>query len=68
MPVHGWFEGDVGEFEGCDTFEGRPIRVRFTWSRVTTPTPRWEQAFSEDAGRTWERNWVMDFTREGDES
>ena len=67
-PVHGWFEGDVGEFEGCDTFGGRPIRVRFTWSRVTTPTPRWEQAFSEDAGRTWERNWVMDFTREGDES
>ena len=46
---------------------GRPIRVRFTWSRVTTPTPRWEQAFSDDGGETWETNWVNDFTRAGGE-
>lgn len=63
-PVVGSFSGDVGVFEGVDTFEGRPIRVRFTWSRVTSPTPRWEQAFSEDGGSTWETNWVMDMTRE----
>ena len=62
-PVIGSFSGDTGIFEGTDTFEGRPIRVRFTWSRVTSPTPRWEQAFSDDGGRTWETNWVMDFTR-----
>jgi hypothetical protein len=62
-PVLGGFDGDVGIFEGEDTFEGRPILVRFTWSGVTTPTPRWEQAFSEDAAATWETNWVMDFTR-----
>ena len=58
----GGFDGDTGIFEGEDTFEGRPIRVRFTWSRVDTPTPRWEQAFSDDGGRTWETNWVMEFT------
>jgi hypothetical protein len=63
-PVVGGFSGDVGVFEGSDTFEGRPIRVRFTWSRVTAPTPRWEQAFSEDGGKTWETNWVMDFERD----
>jgi hypothetical protein len=62
-PVIGWFSGDVGIFEGADSLEGRPIRVRFTWSEVTTPTPRWEQAFSDDDGETWEVNWVMDFTR-----
>jgi hypothetical protein len=62
-PVLGGFDGDTGIFEGEDTFEGRPILVRFKWSGVTTPTPRWEQAFSEDAGETWETNWVMDFTR-----
>jgi len=62
-PVLGEFDGDVGVFEGDDTFDGRPIRVRFTWSGVTTPTPRWEQAFSEDGGTTWETNWTMDFTR-----
>lgn len=62
-PVVGSFSGDVGIFEGTDTFEGRPILVRFIWSGVTTPTPRWEQAFSEDGGETWETNWIMEFTR-----
>lgn len=62
-PVFGAFDGDTGVFEGDDTFEGRPIRVRFVWSGVTTPTPRWEQAFSDDGGETWETNWTMEFTR-----
>lgn len=62
-PVFGAFSGDIGVFEGDDTHEGRPVRARFTWSGVTTPTPRWEQAFSEDGGRTWETNWVMEFSR-----
>ena len=62
-PVIGSFEGDVGIFEGDDTFAGRSIRVRFTWSRVSTPNPCWEQAFSDDGGETWETNWIMDFTR-----
>jgi hypothetical protein len=67
-PVLGGFAGDVGTFEGDDTFDGRPIRVRFIWSGVTTPTPRWEQAFSEDGGATWETDWIMDFTRVKDAS
>jgi len=62
-PVIGSFSGDTGVFEGDDTFEGRPIRVRFILSRVGTPNPRWEQAFSDDEGETWETNWIMDFTR-----
>ncbi len=62
-PVIGGFAGDVGLFEGDDTFEGRAIRVRFTWSGVTTQAPRWEQAFSEDGGKTWETNWVMQMSR-----
>ncbi len=64
-PVFGRFDGDVGVFEGSDTFEGRPIVVRFTWTGVTTSTPLWEQAFSEDGGDTWEMNWVMKLTRVG---
>ena len=62
-PVLGAFAQGTGIFEGPDTFDGRPIRVRFVWSRTLTPSPRWEQAFSEDGGRTWETNWVMDFSR-----
>ena len=65
-PVLGGFSEDTGVFEGDDTLDGRPIRVRFIWSGVTTPTPRWEQAFSEDGGVTWETNWIMDFTRAED--
>ena len=32
---------------------------------MTTPSPRWEQAFSDDGGETWETNWINDFTRVG---
>jgi len=61
--VVGSFDGNVGTFEGEDVHAGRPILVRYTWSRVDTPSPRWEQAFSEDGGQTWETNWINDFTR-----
>jgi hypothetical protein len=66
-PLFGGFDGDVGVFHGEDTFEGRPIRVRFVWSGVASATPRWEQAFSDDGGETWETNWVMDFWRGGED-
>jgi hypothetical protein len=61
-PVSGSFSGDIGLFYGTDRLDGRPILVRFTWTGVTTRTPRWEQAFSDDDGLTWETNWVMSFT------
>jgi len=53
----------VGVFEGADVHEGRPIRTRYTWSRITAESARWEQAYSADGGRTWETNWVMDYRR-----
>jgi hypothetical protein len=61
-PVIGSFAGGVGVFEGPDVFEGRPILVRCIWSNTLTSEPRWEQAFSEDGGETWETNWIMEFT------
>ena len=66
-PVVGSFADGIGMFEGPDSFEGRPIRVRFIWSQIDTPGPRWEQAFSADGGQTWETNWIMEFTPAGDE-
>ena len=62
-PVVGGFRGDTGIFEGDDTWDGRPIRCRYTWRRVDADHARWEQAFSPDAGRTWETNWTMDLKR-----
>jgi len=62
-PMQGRFEGGVGTFHGETTIGGRPTRVRFVWSRITPTSARWEQAYSSDAGRTWETNWVMEFLR-----
>jgi hypothetical protein len=30
---------------------------------MTPTTCRWEQAFSDDGGKTWEVNWIMEFRR-----
>jgi hypothetical protein len=62
-PMVGRFENAVGTFYANDTLAGRPIRVRFLWTLPKPDMPRWEQAFSADAGATWETNWVMEFTR-----
>jgi hypothetical protein len=61
--MRGAFRDGVGTFYADDTFAGRPIKVRFTWSAVAPATPHWEQAFSADGGATWETNWEMDFRR-----
>jgi hypothetical protein len=62
-PLHGAFQDGVGLFYGDDVHEGRPITVRFIWEAPTPHTARWQQAFSADAGTTWETNWVMELTR-----
>jgi hypothetical protein len=63
VPVVGQFAQGVGSFYAEDVMDGRPIRVRFFWHPNPGSRPRWEQAFSADAGRTWEVNWVMHFER-----
>jgi hypothetical protein len=62
-PVVGGFSGAIGLFFADDKLEGRPIKVRFTWSAQSGANPTWEQAFSNDAGKTWETNWTMEFAR-----
>ena len=61
--VYGGFQGNEGLFEGDDTYEGKPIRVRFLWRKLSSSSARWEQSFSFDAGHSWETNWIMDFKR-----
>ncbi|GAA4219162.1 hypothetical protein [Actinocatenispora rupis] len=62
-PVVGTFTDGRGDFYGDDTHEGRPIRAHFVWSDITANSARWEQEFSADGGKTWESNWIMEFTR-----
>ena len=64
-PVVGKFGDDgVGHFLGRDEEGGHPVILRFTWSEITAAHCRWEQDFSPDEGRTWEKNWIMVSTRE----
>jgi hypothetical protein len=62
-PVKGHFISGVGTFYSNDTLRGKPVRVRFVWSKITPTTARWEQAFSADGEKSWETNWTMDFKR-----
>ena len=62
-PLYGRFEKGVGTFLGAEVIGDRLVIVRFIWSEITATTARWEQAFSPDAGASWEVNWVMHFKR-----
>jgi hypothetical protein len=58
----GQFDGGRGEFLDQEDYKGKSILVRYTWIR-SPDTPRWEQAFSSDGGKTWETNWVWALSR-----
>lgn len=62
-PVVGGFESGIGRFFASDILRGQPIRVRFEWRDISDRHARWEQAFSDDNGRSWEVNWRMQFDR-----
>jgi hypothetical protein len=56
-------EHGVGHFYDHELFNGKPIVVRYTWTHSTPNAARFQQAFSPDDGKTWETNWIADFTR-----
>lgn len=57
-PTVGHFTDGRGEFYDRETFEGKPIIVRYQWSDITPTSAHFEQAFSADDGKTWEVNWI----------
>jgi len=62
-PAIGQFEDGQGEFFDQESFNGAAIFVRFIFSAITPTTFHLEQAFSPDGGKTWEPNWIADFSR-----
>jgi hypothetical protein len=62
-PQVGQFKNGQGEFYGMDTLDGKAILVRFIWSKTNSNMPHFEQAFSDDGGKTWEVNWITGQTR-----
>jgi len=63
LPTVGEFKNGRGEFFNQETLNGRAIYVRFVISAITPNSCRFEQAFSDDGGKTWEVNWIAIDTR-----
>ena len=57
-PSVGEFKDGHGEFYNDDTYNGRPIVVRFVITKISEDQYRFEQAFSDDGRKTWEVNWI----------
>jgi hypothetical protein len=66
-PSIGEFKNGRGDFFDQEPFNGRMVFVRGSFSDITANSSRFEQAFSDDGGKTWETNWMMTFVRK-DES
>ncbi len=64
IPAIGEFRDGRGEFYNQETLNGRAILVRFVISDITARSCRFEQAYSDDGGKTWEVNWIATDTRE----
>jgi hypothetical protein len=70
QPTIGEFKNGRGEFFDTEPSgpNGRTVLVRFVISDITPDSCRFEQAFSDDGGKTWEVNWIAIDTRMKDES
>jgi hypothetical protein len=67
MPQNiGEFKNGIGQFYDQESYKGKAIWVRFTITPISKDAYRSEQAFSDDAGKTWETNWINSYERAKD--
>jgi hypothetical protein len=62
----GKFDHGQGEFYAQDNSDGKSTLVRYVWSKITPTAAHFEQAISENGGRSWQVNWISDMMRIGD--
>lgn len=62
-PAWGSFVDGRGTWDSDETDADKPIIVRGVWDQITPTSCRWFQAVSRDDGKTWQENWVMQWTR-----
>ncbi len=63
VPSIGEFKNGRGEFYSQEVYNGRAVLVRGIWSEIKTDTHRFEQAYSDDGGKTWETNFIANLER-----
>jgi hypothetical protein len=52
-----------GLFLADDEDEGKPVKVRAVWDKITPTSCRWYQCLSRDGGKSWEYGYYMDWAR-----
>jgi hypothetical protein len=69
-PIVGQFDtkNGRGEFYDQEPYKDRMILVRYIWFDIKENSSRWEQAFSDDGGKTWETNWIQYLERVKDKT
>jgi hypothetical protein len=63
IPMIGGFKDGLGQLYAQEINDGKHVYSRFIWSKITANSCQWEQAVSDDGGKTWETNWIMAFER-----
>jgi hypothetical protein len=63
IPGVGAFKNRRGDFYDQESIGGKTILVRFSIWGISPDTAQSEQAFSDDGGKTWEVNWINQYTR-----
>jgi hypothetical protein len=63
-PLIGEFKNGRGELYSQDSFNGRSILVRGTWSDITPDSHHFEESYSQDGGKTWAPAFIANLTRE----
>jgi hypothetical protein len=63
VPLNGELRDGGIEFIGPDVQNGRSILVRFVSREEGADHASSKQYFSDDGGRTWELNWINEYTR-----
>ncbi|MBL8524614.1 MAG: hypothetical protein JNN20_13060 [Betaproteobacteria bacterium] len=62
-PMTGSFENGAGIFIADEMEDGKPVKYRGVWDRITANSCRWYQSVSRDGGKTWDDNWFMEWVR-----
>src|SRR5579862_3520987 len=67
-PQVGQFHDGVGEFYAQDKIEGKSVFVRYVWSKLTANSAHFEQALSDDGGKSWDVDWISDMVHQPETS
>jgi hypothetical protein len=68
QPMIGEFRNGRVESYDQESLNGKAIFVRWEQSSIAPDKCHFVQSFSNDGGKTWEVNWVNDYTRASNES